>query len=180
MGPAQEFKPGDKAWAGAQILELPDLSTVHLATRLDESDRGRLQMARRRRFASTRFRTTTITRRLRTCPCSRAWTFSSWPPQKNFDMSLTFSDADVRLRPGMSGLARIAVGKIPDQLLLPSGAIFPSEGRLVVYRRTRSGFDAVPIEIVRRGREQVAVKGSLTPGDHVSLVAPKPAGSQAK
>ncbi len=181
MGPAQEFKPGDKAWAGAQILELPDLSTVHLTSHIDESDRGQLKVGQ------------AVTVRVDAVP-DRAYNatiadisvlarvdFSSgWPPAKNFDLTMTIGDADVRLRPGMSGVARIAVGKIPDQLLLPSGAIFPSEGRLVVYRRTRSGFDAVPIEIVRRGREQVAVKGSLAPGDHVSLVAPKPSGSQAK
>jgi hypothetical protein len=41
-----------------------------------------------------------------------------------------------------------------------------------VYRRAGSRFDEVPIDIVRRGREQVAVKGTLSPGDHVALVDP--------
>ena len=44
MGPAQEFRPGDRAWAGAQILELPDLSSVHLTSHIDESDRGQLKV----------------------------------------------------------------------------------------------------------------------------------------
>ena len=43
MGAAPEFREGDRAWAGAAILELPDLSSVHLLARLDESDRSRLQ-----------------------------------------------------------------------------------------------------------------------------------------
>ena len=43
MGAAPEFRQGDRAWAGAAILELPDLSSVHLLARLDESDRSRLQ-----------------------------------------------------------------------------------------------------------------------------------------
>jgi hypothetical protein len=38
----QEFRAGDRAWPGASILELPDLSSIHLEARLDESDRGRL------------------------------------------------------------------------------------------------------------------------------------------
>jgi len=57
-------------------------------------------------------------------------------------------------------------------LLVPAAAVFPAEGRLIVYRRAGSRFDEVPIEIVRRGREQVAVKGTLSPGDHVALVDP--------
>lgn len=181
MGPAQEFKPGDKAWAGAQILELPDLTSVHLLSHIDESDRGQLKAGQ------------AVTVRIDAVP-DRSYTaaiadisvlarvdFSSgWPPAKNFDLTMTITDADARLRPGMSGVARIAVGKIPDQLLVPSNAIFPSEGRLVVFKRSGSRFEPVPIEIIRRGREQVAVKGDLKSGDHVSLVQPKPNGSQAK
>ena len=180
MGPSQEFKPGDKAWAGAQILELPDLSSVHLMSHIDESDRGQLKTGQ------------TATIRVDAVP-DRAYNgtiadisvlarvdFSAgWPPPKNFDLTMAITDADTRLRPGMSGVARIAVGKIPDQLLLPSGAIFPSEGRLIVYRRSGSHFDEVPVEIVRRGREQVAVKAKLSPGDHVALVIPKANAAQA-
>jgi multidrug resistance efflux pump len=43
FGGQQDFQEGDRAWPGAAILELPDLSSVHLEARLDESDRGRLQ-----------------------------------------------------------------------------------------------------------------------------------------
>ena len=181
MGPSQEFKPGDRAWAGAQILELPDLSSVHLTSHIDESDRGQLKAGQ------------TATVRVDAVPdrsyqgtisdisvLARVDFSSGWPPAKNFDLNMAIDDADVRLRPGMSGVARIAVGKIPDQLLLPSGAIFPSEGRLIVYRRAGSGFDEVPVEIVRRGREQVAVKAALKAGDHVALVAPAANGQQGK
>jgi hypothetical protein len=33
-------------------------------------------------------------------------------------------------------------------------------------------YEEVPVEIVRRGREQVAVRGAIAPGDHVALVKP--------
>ena len=181
MGPSQEFKPGDRAWAGAQILELPDLSSVHLTSHIDESDRGQLKVGQ------------TATVRIDAVPdrayqgtisdisvLARVDFSSGWPPAKNFDLNMAIDDADARLRPGMSAVARIAVGKIPDQLLVPSGAIFPSEGRLIVYRRSGSHFDDVPVEIVRRGREQVAVKGKLNAGDHVALVAPTANGQSGK
>src|SRR5258708_11991666 len=44
-GSGVEFREGDRAWAGASILELPDLSSIHLEARLDESDRGRLKVS---------------------------------------------------------------------------------------------------------------------------------------
>jgi HlyD family secretion protein len=180
MGPAQEFKPGDKAWAGAQILELPDLSSVHLMSHIDESDRGQLKAGQTATVRVDAVPDRSYTGTIADISVLARVDFSSgWPPAKNFDLTMAITDADTRLRPGMSGIARIAVGKIPDQLLLPSGAIFPSGGRLIVYRRAGSHFDEVPVEIVRRGREQVAVKGSLSPGDHVSLVVPKANAAQA-
>jgi len=181
MGPAQEFRTGDRAWAGAQILELPDLSSVHLMSHIDESDRGQLKVGQ------------TATVRVDAVPdrayqatvadisvLARVDFSSGWPPAKNFDLMLSIGDGDARLRPGMSAVARIAVGRIPDMLLLPSGAVFPSGGRMIAYRRVGSRFDEVPLEIVRRGREQVAVKAGLSPGDHVALTDPTAAGARGK
>lgn len=177
MGPAQEFRAGDRAWPGAQILELPDLTTIHLASRIDEADRGQLKT------------TQTATIRVDAVPdreyagavddismLARVDFSSGWPPSKNFDLKLAIKDADARLKPGMSAVARIAVGRIPNMILVPAGAVFTSGGRSVVYKRTRTGFDEVPIDILRRGREQVAIKDGLQPGDKLSLTNPQPEG----
>src|SRR5439155_6399859 len=40
---APEFRRGDRAWFGAQIAELPDLTSVQMNARVDEADRGRIQ-----------------------------------------------------------------------------------------------------------------------------------------
>jgi len=37
------FKPGDQAWPGAPVAELPDMSTIRVFARADETERGRLQ-----------------------------------------------------------------------------------------------------------------------------------------
>src|SRR5204862_5693730 len=38
------FKEGDQAWTGAAIAEIPDLSEMRIELKLDEVDRGRLQI----------------------------------------------------------------------------------------------------------------------------------------
>src|SRR5262245_19179226 len=43
-GNVAEFKEGDRAWPGAPIAELPDISNIRLAARVDETDRGKLQV----------------------------------------------------------------------------------------------------------------------------------------
>ena len=100
FGGQQEFQEGDRAWPGAAILELPDLSSVHLAARLDESDRGRLQ---RQQDATVRIEAlpgTDFKARLDSISVLAKVDFTSgWPPAKNFDLNLVFVDVDARCVP---------------------------------------------------------------------------------
>ena len=168
---AQDFRPGDRAYAGAQILELPDLSEVHLSGRIEEGDRGQLKIGqtatvRLDAIADREYQAVVSEISLLARP-----DYSSWPPTKNFDVKLTLKDHDDRIRPGMSAAARVAVGRLPDMLLVPATAVFTAGGRPVVYRHDGADVVEVPIEIIRRGRDQVAVKG-LAEGDRIALTQP--------
>jgi RND family efflux transporter MFP subunit len=173
MGNAPDFQPGDKIWAGATILELPDLSAVHLSSRIDETDRGQLKVGQ-----SAALRVDAIPDREYQAAVrdvsilARADYSSGWPPTKNFDLTLDVRDPDDRLRPGMSAAARIAVGRLPNMLLVPAGAVFTVGGRPTVFRLAGRHFDAIPVEIVKRGREQAAIKSGLAVGDRVALTRP--------
>lgn len=173
MGMPAEYRPGDRTYAGAPILELPDLSSVYLIARLDEADRGRLRngqtAAIRADAVADREYQATITD---ISLLARVDFSGGWPPTKQFDMQITLTNPDARLRPGMSALARIAVGQIADVLTVPAKAIFMDGGRPSVYRFTGRKFVAVPIEVIRRDREQTAVKGALQGGDRIALVSP--------
>ena len=57
----------------------------------------------------------------------------TWPPPRNFDLDLVLIDVDPRIRPGMTAVARIAIERIPNVVLIPSEAIFQHDGATVVY-----------------------------------------------
>ena len=42
------FKEGDNAWTGAEIAEIPDLSQMYIDLKLEEVDRGKLQIGQTR------------------------------------------------------------------------------------------------------------------------------------
>jgi HlyD family secretion protein len=178
---ATEFRAGDKTYAGAQILELPDLSSVLLTARLDESDRGVLQAGQAATIHLDAIPDRDYHASVTDVSLLARVDYSSWPPVKNFDLRLTFTDADVRLRPGMSAVARIAVGHLPDMLLVPTEAVFLVDGRALVYRLSADGRAADPIvvDVVKRNKVQTAVKGPLTAGDKVTLTRPD-AGEKVK
>jgi multidrug efflux pump subunit AcrA (membrane-fusion protein) len=172
MGAAPEFRPGDSAWPGADILELPDLSSVYFAARLEESDRGRLQAGQSATIRVDAIPDHEYQASVSDVSVLARVDFSSWPPVKNFDLKLGLRDADARLRPGMSAAARINVGRIPNMLLVPAESVFIVDGRPLVYCLRGREFVATGVEIVRRGKDQFAVKGPLTAGDRVSLTKP--------
>jgi multidrug resistance efflux pump len=172
MGQAQEFRAGDRAWPGASVLELPDLSSVHLKARLDESDRGRLQQGQQAVIRVDAIPDHDYQAEVTDLSVLARVDFSSWPPVKNFDLNLTFTDADGRLRPGMSAMARIVVGRLHEMYLVPPQAVFLVDGRAMVYRLDRRAFVATPVEVVRRSKEQVAIKAAIRAGDRVAMTRP--------
>jgi HlyD family secretion protein len=176
FGGGVEFREGDRAWAGASILELPDLSTIRLEARLDESDRGRLKVGQAatvkiEAVPGKDFRATVNLISV----LARVDFSSGWPPVRNFDLGLVLDERDPRIRPGMTATARIAADRMPNMTLVPAEAIFQKDGRPVVYKLNGSKFDEQQIEIVRRGREQAAVSAGVSVGDKLAVRRPEPA-----
>jgi HlyD family secretion protein len=175
MGVPAEFRPGDKTYPGAAVLELPDLSSVFMVARLDEADRGLLRIGQKALIRADAIADRDYEAAVSDVSLLSRVDFSGgWPPTKQFDLKITFTSPDARLRPGMSAVARIGVGQIPDVLIVPAAAVFTEGGRPVVYRFSGREFVAVPIEILRRAKERTAVSGELKAGDRISLVSPVP------
>jgi multidrug efflux pump subunit AcrA (membrane-fusion protein) len=173
MGSAQEFRAGDRAWPGAAILELPDLSSVHVAARLDESDRGRLSEGQEATVRVDAIPDREYRAAVTDLSVLARVDFSTWPPVKQFDLLMTFEDADDRLRPGMSASARIVVGRLSEMHLVPPQAVFVVDGRAVVYRFDGRSFVETPVDVLERSKEQAAIQGPVEAGDRVALVKPE-------
>ena len=172
-GIPQEYRTGDRTYSGAGVLELPDLSGVFLVARIDEVDRGRIRQGQ-----SAVLRADAVAEREYQGAVSdisflAKADYSSWPPSKMFDLKISLKDPDERLRPGMSAVARIAVGSLADVLLVPIGTVFKAnDGSDIVFRLAGRRFDSVPVEVVRRGREQAAIQGGLKEGDRIAVTRP--------
>jgi RND family efflux transporter MFP subunit len=171
-GSTPDFKEGDRAWAGAVIVELPDLNTVRVSARVDESDRGRLKssqpaMVRIDAIADKEFPAAVA----EISPLAKL-DYSSWPFTKNFDIAIQIQESDSRIRPGLSASARIAVEKIPDAILVPVAAVFEKDGRSVAYVMRGSGFEERVVRVGRRGRSELMITQGLQPGEKVALKDP--------
>jgi HlyD family secretion protein len=175
FGSEQEFREGDRAWPGAAILELPDLSSVHIEARLDESDRGRLKQGQEATVRIEAIPGRDFKARIHNISVLARVDFSSgWPPARNFDLNLILLDADPKIRPGMTAVARIATERLPDVVLVPAESLFQKDGAPIVYRLDGSEFVETRVEVTRRGKEQSIITSGLAPGDRIAQRRPSP------
>lgn len=174
-GSEQEFREGDRAWAGASVIELPDLSSIHLDARLDESDRGRLNAGQEATVKVEAVPDRAFKARIDSISVLARVDFSSgWPPPKNFDLRLVLLEGDPRIRPGMTAVARIATDRVPDVVLVPAESVFQKDGSPIVYVVDGSMFVEQPIQLSRRGKEQAVVTAGLEPGRRIAARRPTP------
>ena len=173
--PPPEFKPGDRAWPGMVIADVPDLATMRVTARLEEAERGRMQPGQKVVVRADAIPDRELTGKIGDISTLARIDFSNWPPQRNFDLIVQLDQTDPRLRPGMNTTVRVAVDRIPDAILVPARAVFEKNGRSVAYvARSRGGWDERVVQVTRRGQEQLVVSAGLQADERVALKDPIP------
>ncbi len=169
---ARPFQVGDSAWPGAQIAELPDLSSARMVATVDEVDRSRLAVGQEASLTVDALGGTSMDGQIERISTLAKMDMSTWPPKRGFEIVVALGDADPKLRPGMSASARIVLSRVPGQRLVPARAVFVREGATVAYVRKGRRFERRVLTVAHRSDEQVAVSDGLAVDDEVALVEP--------
>jgi multidrug efflux pump subunit AcrA (membrane-fusion protein) len=168
-GSPPEFKRGDRVYFGAAIAELPDLSSVQMTCRLDEADRARIQTGTAVLVRVDAVPDRELNARIGDIALMARPDFSSFPPVRNFDVVVAIADADPRLRSGMNASARIEMNRLPDVIVVPAAAVFQAGGTTVAYVIEGGSTSPRPVNVLRRGRDQVAIQSGLREGERIAL-----------
>jgi multidrug efflux pump subunit AcrA (membrane-fusion protein) len=175
------FKEGDNAWNGAQIVEIPDLNELYVDLKLEEVDRGKLQLNQPVRIRVDAIPDKEFTATLDyISPIAMLVFKGGTTAEKTFPAHATLKNLDPRLSPGMSASAEVIVQREPNQLLIPVRASFDKDGKPAVYLQEGKGFRVVPIEVGSRNDDDIVVLKGLKEGDIVTLESPAEAAKRAK
>jgi len=167
------FKAGDHVWAGAPIAELPDTSSLRVAARVDETERGRLALNQSVNLHMDAIPDRQFTGKIEEISTIATEDYTAgWPIPRNFDLRITLDQLDPRLRPGISAQISVIVDRIPNVLIVPVHAMFQKEGETFAYVWEGSKFRQLPIEVSRRSGDRVVVAKGLQEGDRVALQDP--------
>jgi multidrug efflux pump subunit AcrA (membrane-fusion protein) len=173
---AQPFKVGDQVWPGAAVAEIPDTSTLQMECKVDEVDRGRISLGNEARVHADALPEQTMLSKVAAISPLTQMSFE-WPPRRNFIAYAPLEKADARLRPGMNGSADVVVRHIADATSVPSKAIFTRNGKPVIYVAAANRYKAMPVEVLARNPDEVAVRG-IAAGALVCLAEPQEEGER--
>ncbi len=176
------FKEGDRAWTGAPIAEIPDLTQMRIELKLDEVDRGRLQMGQQLRLRVDAIPDKEFLAELDWISpiAAIAWRGMGLT-EKTFPARATLKNLDPRLRPGMSASAEIIIESQGNALMIPARASIVRGGKPAVYlMRKGLDYEIRSIEVGRRNETDLVVVKGLKPGDQVALENPVEVAKRAK
>jgi multidrug efflux pump subunit AcrA (membrane-fusion protein) len=175
------FREGDSVWNGAEIVEIPDLSDLYIDLKLDEVERGKLQIGQ---AVSVRVDAIPDKEFIATLdfisPIAVLVFRGGATSEKTFPARATLKNLDARLSPGMSASAEVIIEREPKKLLIPIRASFDKDGKPAAWLQTGSSFKLVPIEVGRRNDDEIVVTSGLKEGDIVTLETPADAAKRAK
>lgn len=175
------FKEGDRCSTGNAIAEIPDLSEMRVDLKLDEVDRGKLQLGQKVRVRVDAIPDKEFSATLDWISPIASVNFRGMGMvEKTFPARATLESVDPRLRPGMSSSVEIIIESEARKLLMDARASVMSKGKPSVYLQRGGKFELVPVEVGRRNDKEIIVTGGLKEGDVVALENPIEAAKKAK
>ncbi len=168
---AKPFKVGDNAFSGMILAEMPDLTTLEMDAKVEETDRGRIAVNQEARVRVDSLPELTMAARIGQISLLAEQGFD-WPATRSFRAYAAIAHPDARLRPGMNGGMDIVVNRIPNALSIPAKALFTRAGKPVVYLARNGRYRPAEVRVLARNPDELAISG-IPPGSLVALVDPE-------
>jgi multidrug efflux pump subunit AcrA (membrane-fusion protein) len=169
------FKEGDRAWTGAPIAEIPDMSELQVEFRIEEVDRGLLKEGQAVKIKVDAVPDLELDGTMTWISPIAQLVFRSFPPEKNFPAKARIHKVDPRLRPGMSATAEVIIERQDSALTIPIKASFELDGKPAVFLQRGTRYQRQAIKAGKRNATDLVVLAGLNEGQVVALENPEEA-----
>ncbi len=129
---------GDKPWPRQPIISIPDPENIDAVMRVNEVDAGKITPGDKALLSLDAFEQSSYSGEI-TSISRLADKKDSNSDIKDFEVIIRVANPDSMLKPGMTVRGRIVIGRIPNVVYVPAGAIFEdANGKPVVFKRKGS------------------------------------------
>ncbi len=168
---AQPFKVGDHAVGGTVLAEIPDLKTLQMESKIEESDRGHIAVGDASLVHVDAYPEKVVAGKITSISLLTEESFNEWPPDRTFRAFASLKNPDPSMRPGMNAGADLVERRLENVTSIPAKALFTSKGKPTVYLKQSQQFVAQQVKVLARNPDEVAISG-MAPGSVVALLEP--------
>jgi multidrug efflux pump subunit AcrA (membrane-fusion protein) len=166
-----EYHEGDQVEAGRSVGQVIDPKEMELAAKVGELERNNIKEGQSvdiqlDALPGNRFHGT-----VKTVGGANSRRFWEDDTSTKFEVTITLSNTDSRLRPGLT--AHIVIQGEPRKgvLYAPRQALFLKESKRVVYVRNGNSFDPREVKIQAENESRAAIEG-IAAGTEIALIDP--------
>lgn len=170
----QKRKPrvGDILVRNQGIMEIPDLSSMLVKTKVREVDLNKIEVGKPATIEVDAYPRMFFKGIVESIGILAMSELSKVADEKYFEVRIALNNTDNRLRPGMTARVTIHSGIVANKLSIPLHALFEHEKIPCCYVKTEEGFVQRRIDIGRHNEHWVEVVSGIQNGDIVALSLP--------
>jgi HlyD family secretion protein len=170
----QKRKPrvGDIAVKNQPLLDLPDLNSMVVKTKVREVDLYKVALGKAAVIEVDAYPQIFFEGSVHTIGVLALADFMRGGGEKFFEVKIALNHSDARLRPGMTARVTILADQVNDQLAVPIHALFDIDKAIYCYVKNGSYYSPVPVHTGSCNEQWAAITDGLEQGEHVSLSQP--------
>lgn len=167
-----DYRAGDQAQPGSAIAQVVDPSGLDLTANIGERDHGNIKVGQSVEVVFDALPGKQFHGTVKSVGGMSSRQFFDDTAAGTFGVSIQLSDADPRLRSGMTAQLLFLGETRKDALSVPRQAIFLKDGKRIVYVRRGAAYDQREVDLQGETETRAIVSGGLAPGASVALLDP--------
>ena len=166
-----DYREGDQVNPGSPIAQVIDATQMELVAQVAEQARSNIKVGQHAEIRLDALAGHTFKGTVKTVGGMSERQFWDENTGGKFDVSITLTNVDSRLRPGLTAEIVILGDTQKNVLYVPRQALFLKDGKRIVYTRNGSGFEQREVKILAENESRAAIEGVNT-GTEVAMVDP--------
>ncbi|HLV87621.1 MAG TPA: efflux RND transporter periplasmic adaptor subunit [Candidatus Sulfotelmatobacter sp.] len=166
-----EYREGDQVEPGRSVGQVVDPAEMELIAKVGEVERNNIKEGQSVDVQLDALPGETFQGKVKTVGGNSNRRFWDDDSASKFEVAITLSTKDARLRPGLTAHVVIQGDTRKSVLYVPRQTLFLKESKRIVYVKSGSSFDPREVKIVAESESRAAIEG-VSAGTEVAMIDP--------
>ncbi|WP_232503214.1 efflux RND transporter periplasmic adaptor subunit [Parachlamydia acanthamoebae] len=172
QGQRRKPRVGDNVLKNQPIMDLPDLNSMLVKTRIREIDLHKVSIGKQATISIDSYPNLFFSGKVHAIGVLALTDITKMGDEKYFDVTIALDKNDSRLRPGMTAHVTIHSDQIDNALTIPIYALFEMEKQHYCYLSSEDEYLCHPISVGKANQQWVEILDGLKENDVICLSEP--------